>query len=497
MQELKRKLRHANLSTINRWIVLSSGMFSSFMLLVLIPKEQFVLRSISITLIASFCICHYLYRRYLKGLTLQADMIISISTLAQFLLPVFYLAPYYNTNPNMDIWNHRYGFALTSFAVFLGQIMFFCGYESIRKGLNFPPVNKTLRHIKMGNMFIVLAPLIVLIWFSRIILLQKGYYYQIHTSDFQFISPYFSVLAQLSRYGLIIVIALFVMVFLERDKKKQNRELSIAILVFLIEIGWYIPSGSRGTLVLTVLGPIFAYIFITRRLPKKTIILILLLGIPILSVLYSYRYVASQYFSVSEINLQKVPDAFLSALDRTEKEEKGSKVYGIMDRFYDGKNLTHLLIHYSHDYNYEFGATYKNILYIFAPRLLYHNKPVFTTPLGKWYKLVGGGSTPITFWGESYINFSWFGIIVCSYLLGVFMKCYDYVFIRNAHKPYWCFIYVFGAITILQLPVEAFVIWVSYLTKFVMIAFILTYWYLILKKSVSVEQRHLTIIKKL
>jgi len=397
----------------------------------------------------------------------------------------------------MDIWNHRYVFALTSFVALLGQTMFFCGYESIRKDLNFPHVNRTLRHIKMGNMFIVLAPLIVLTWFGRIMLLQNGCYYQIFTSDFQFISPYFSVLAQFGRYGLIIVIALFAIAFSEMNKKKQGKKLSIAILACLVEIGWYLPSGSRGILVLIVLGPIFAYIFVMRKLPKKTIILILLLGIPILSVLYSYRYVASQYFSVSEINLQKVPDAFLSALDRTEKEEKGSKVYRIMDRFYDGKNLNHLLIHYSHDYNYEFGATYKNILYIFVPKFLYRNKPVFSTSLGKWYQLVGGGSTPITFWGESYINFSWFGIIVCSYLLGIFMKCYDYIFIRNAHKPYWCFIYVFGAITILQLPTEAFVIWVSYLTKFILIAFILTYWHLILKKSVSVEQRHSTVIKKL
>jgi len=478
----------ANLSTINRWTVLFFGIFSSFMLLMLIPDEQFVFRSISITLVATFCICYYLYKRYLKGLTLQADMIISISTLAQFILPIFYLAPYYNTNPSMDIWNHRCGFALTSFAVLLGQTLFFCGYESIKKGLYFPTVE--LDKKSLSGMFIVMAPLIILTWFSRLLLLSKGYYYQIHTSNFQFYSPYFSVLGQFSRYGLIIVIALFVIAFLEKDKRKKNKKWSIAILVFLVEIGWYIPPGSRGTLVLTVLGPIFAYIFVMRKLPMKTIILILLIGIPILSVLYSYRYVASQYFSVSEINLQKVPDAFRSALDRTEMEEKGSKVYAIIDRFYDGKNLNHLLTHYSHDYNYEFGSTYQNIPYIFIPRFLYHNKPVFTTPLGKWYKLVGGGSTPITFWGESYINFSWFGIIVCSYFLGVFMKCYDYIFIRNAHKPYWCFIYVFGAITILQLPVEAFVIWVSYLTKFVLIAFILTYLHLLFAKSVSVERKY-------
>ena len=54
------------------------------------------------------------------------------------------------------------------------------------------------------------------------------------------------------------------------------------------------------------------------------------------------------------------------------------------------------------------------------------------------------------------------------------MKCYDSIFVRYAHKPFWCFIYVFSAITILQLPMQAFVLWVSNLTKFVLIAFVFT-----------------------
>lgn len=482
---------------INRWTVLFWGLCISLMLLMLIPEEQVVFRSLSVTLIAILCICHYLYKRYSKGLTLQADLLISISTLMQFLIPVFFLAPYYNAHPDMDIWVHRYGLALTSFAALLGQAMFFLGYESIRKGLYFPPVKETIRHIKINDVLIAMLPLAALVWFSRFILLSKGYYYQIHTSDFQFSSPYYSGLSQLSSYGLIIVGTFFVVAFSEKDKKKRGRKMKIAILLFLLEIGWYLPSGSRGRLVLTILCPIVAYLFVIRKLPIKTVILILIVGIPILSVLGEYRYVAGDYFGVSEINIQQMPDAYSAALERAGKDEAEFIVYRMIYRFYDGMNLNHLLIHFSNDYDYELGATYKNILYVFIPRFIYTDKPVFTQALGGWYQLVGSGSTPATFWGESYINFSWFGIIICSYLLGIFVKCYDVLFIRNAHKPYWCFIYVFSAITILQLPMEVFVIWVSNFTKFVLIAFLLTYLHSALAKTVRFSPRYSTITKQL
>lgn len=132
-------------------------------------------------------------------------------------------------------------------------------------------------------------------------------------------------------------------------------------------------------------------------------------------------------------------------------------------------------MHYSHDYDYELASTYKNIPFVFIPRFIYTNKPVFTTALGGWYQLVVGGSTPTTFWGESYINFSWFGIILVSYILGLAMKVYDYIFIKNASKPFWIYLYVFGAIHIMRLPMQVAVVWMNFLLKVIVLAFIFTW----------------------
>ena len=87
---------------LNRRIVLFMGIFISFILLILIPEEQFVFRSVSVTLVAVLSIGYYLYKRYSKGLTLQADLVVSINTLMQFLLPVFFMTQYYNMRPDVS-----------------------------------------------------------------------------------------------------------------------------------------------------------------------------------------------------------------------------------------------------------------------------------------------------------------------------------------------------------------------------------------------------------
>ena len=476
---------------LNRWVGLYWGITISFVLLVVIPEENFVFRSVSVTLVAVLSICGYLYNRYSKELSIQADLLISINTLAQFLLPVFYLAPYYQANPHLDFWDYRYGYAITSFASLLGQTIFFWGYESVKKSVYFPRVKITER--ALSRLFIVMFPLLVLIWIGRFVLLSTGSYYHIYRTDYQFTSPFFSVFSQLGGYGLIIVGALFLIAFSEERKRQKNSKFIIATTVLILECLWYGFAGAREPLAMTILVPVFAYLFIKGKIPKKILAVLILAGLPLFAILGEYRYTASTYYTVSEINYSKTIPAFLDARKRINDQDVFAN---LIDRFYDGKNLGYLLMHYSNDYDYEFGAMYKNIPFVFIPRFIYIDKPVFTTALGNWYQLVAGGSTPITLWGESYINFSWFGIILISYLLGLAMKGYDYIFIKRASKPYWVYLYVFGAIHIMRLPMQGAVIWVSFLLKAIVLAFTFTGIHSILTKAVGSPMRFATIFKE-
>lgn len=486
-------MRKKSLLAFNRWIVLFWGIVISFVLLMAVPEEYLVFRSISITLIAILSIGYYLYKRYSKELTLQADLLISVNTLAQFLLPVLYLAFFYHFNSDLDNHNYRHGYALTSFTALLGQTTFYLGYESIRKSIYFPRVQITENSYL--RLFFVLLPLLTLIWIGRFSLLSSGSYYHIHRTDYQFTSPFYSVFAQLSGYGLIVVGALFLIAFSEERTIPKRIKFVIAAAVATLEMLWYVPAGSREYIAFTILASIFAYIYTKRTIPKKAIAVLAIVSFPLLAVFGEYRYVASTSYHVSRIDLRATPSALLLARERL-KTQDINIVANITDRFYDGKSLGYLLMHYSNDYDYELGRTYKNIPFSFIPRFIYPDKPIFTTALNEWYVLLAGGSMPITFWGESYINFSWFGIVIMSYLLGLAMKGYDYIFIKRAQKPYWAYLYIFSAVYIMRLPMQATVIWVSFLLKAIVLAFIFTGIHSGLTKVVSRSTRFAAVQKK-
>ena len=456
---------------LNRWIVLFWGIALSFVLLIAIPEGNFVFCSISVTFVAVLSIGYYLYKRYSKKLTLQSDLLISINTLIQFLLPVFYLVFYYQANLALDFHNFRYGFAITSFAALVGQTMFFLGYESIKKSLYLPRVK--IYENSYIRLFLVFLPLAIAIWAARIVLLSTGSYYHIYRSDYQSTSHLYSVFAQLSNYGLIIILALFLIAFSEEREVVKKRKMTIAVVVLGLELLWYLPSGSRENIGMTILAPIIAFVFIKRRVPKLTLITLLLVSIPIIAIYGEYRYTISSHIGINKIEIRETLSALIESR-AVLKQQKYNTIAGIMDRAYDGRSLNYLLMHYSDDYDYELGITYKNIPFVFIPRFIYPDKPVFTTPLDYWYKLIAGGSSPITFWGESYINFSWFGIIFMSYILGLGMKSYDSFFAKRISKPYWLYLYCFSLLFILRFPMQAAVVWVSDLLKTIVLAFFFT-----------------------
>ena len=454
--------------SLNRWLVLYLGIGISFILLVVIPREDFFIRSLSTTLIAVLCICHYLYKRYWKRLTIQADLLIAVNSLVMYLLPVFYFALYFRANPDLDPFGYHYGYAVTSFAMLLGLTMFFLGYETRKSGVYFPPVRITEN--SPTRLFMVLFPLVVVMWGARFFLLSTGTYYQTFRSGYQG-TPFGSVFGILSTYGLLINGAFFLIAFSQKEGRKRIVKLIMAAAVLGAELMWYIPAGRRGQVVTTLLAPLFAYILVKKRVPKKVLAIMIIAALPALSILGSYRNIAPSFYEMSEIDLSHISKAYLAASELSVKE-KGFR--HLVDRFYDGKFVGYLLMNYSNDYAYELGGTYRTIPAIIIPRFIWTDKPALSVTMGKWYRLIGASAVPVTVWGEAYINFSWFGIILIPYFLGLIMKGYDYLFIERASKQYWVFVYLFSAILVLSFPAQGVVTWMSFFLKAIVLAFLFT-----------------------
>lgn len=455
--------------SLNRWLVLYLGIGVSFALLVAIPTKDFIIRSLSITLIAVLCVCYYLYRRYRNRLTIQSDVLIAVNTLVMYLLPVFYFAPYFKANPDLDPTGYHYGYDVTSFAVLLGLTMFFLGYETIKRAAYFPPIKIT--EDSLSRLFIVLFPLLILTWGARLFLLSTGTYYQVFRSGYQG-TPLGSVFGVFSTYGLLINGVFFLIAFSEEKKKERIWKFLIAAIVFCAELVWYVPAGARAPIINALCAPLFAYIMTKGILPKKTLAILIIVGLPIFCILGSYRNVASSFYEMDKINLMNVPKALSAACKLSATEDT---FRNFIDRLHDGKFLGYLLMNYSKDYSYELGGTYKDILTVFIPRFIWSGKPIISKFMNNWYSnLLGSSAVPVTVWGESYINFSWFGIILIPYLLGLIMKGYDYLFIKRASRQYWVFVYLFSAILFLFFPSEGVVAWMSWFLKSIVLAFLLT-----------------------
>jgi len=229
-------IRLIHLSKPFRWPVLLFSVLVNFVLLQIDSEKSFLFCSLSITAVSTLSISYYLYEKYHKVFYLNCDVLIAISTLTQFLLPIFFLAFYYSANPSSDRHGFRFGYCITSFAALLGQVFFFLGYESFGKPKAGHAVGFRLFHL--NNFIVALLPFLLVIWVSRYILLATGTYYHLFRSGFQFNSPYYSVISQVSSYGLISVIALFLLAFLHSNKKSKRNFFLLAIFFFVIEILW-------------------------------------------------------------------------------------------------------------------------------------------------------------------------------------------------------------------------------------------------------------------
>lgn len=447
------------------------GLLVSFALLVSVPEENIVFRTLSVTFVATISICYYLYKRYAGRWSPQADILVPLNTLIQFILPAFYLVFYYQSYPYLDRGDFRFGLAVTSFAAFLGQSMFFLGYETVRNSMYFPTVK--IRSLSWAD-FLIFVPLLIAIWISRIILLATGSYYHLNRSDFQFTSTWYSVLVQISEFGVIIMMMVFLNAFSEDRKSGKVKKYGIAIATLGLELLWYLPAGSRQCLIMTAAAVLCAFILVKKKIPVFTLAVTLLIGIPMFAIYENYRYTIAGFTGQNEVKLASLLPALVASKEQTAQQSEFDLAARTVAR-YDGESLNYLLMHYSKDYDYEYGGkTLKKLLFVFIPRFFYPDKPVLTVALDDWYSLVYYGSSPVTFFGESYINFSWCGIIVMPFLLGLMMKGYDSLFEKRLSDFYWIGLYGYGAIyTMLKLPMHIFAVWVQQFIHVIIIAFIL------------------------
>jgi|LQYC01.1.fsa_nt_gi hypothetical protein len=407
----------------------------------------------------------YLYLRYKTFLPLRSNTMFLIGLSLLNLLPQLYLSCRLNS-ANMDPYNVADVYPLVAFLTAISALCFMVGYNVCTSKTQKENPEKIFSPLPFNNIIIVCIGIAILTWGARFFLLTQGVYYWAYNEyDFLF-GRWFSLCSQIARYGIILP----VLVWLNVDRNK--RWLPFAWGLTILEFLWIFPSGAREILIEALVTFYLVSVWRHHKIHYLRVIVILSAVILLMPVLKEYRYTISQVTEYNQLNSQNTIEALQKARDRAENLSGVTfldKRDRFFDRLYDGQFFGFLLKHYQKDYAFEWGKTYlERLPYVIIPYFMTTDRPIMQVPLGDWYKLIVGGSQPVTFLGEAFINFGYFGILLMSFLLGMLLSLYDNAF-RKSNNVLINAVYIFFLASFIYKVTAPFAVWLAHLRTAILI----------------------------
>lgn len=432
----------------------------SYFLLTGIARQDYSLRTITIGVLTLYALLFHLLARNALRDPFHPDILFTIGHLVQFVIPIMVFA----TGLFDDVmYNHvkqvKGFFPETLFAVLIAQTVFnlpFCILSSSRHELSDNATNKF-------PLFITLMA--VGVWISRGFLVATGsYFHFIPGLNFVNTSVLYSPLATISTLGRIVLIFISIRVF----RKTKDRGTILATLYIFTEICWHLFSGKRMSLLMALVCIILTYIYVRKRIPVVSVLcfmLVLFIGSPL--IVY-YRSAVRNIYSQGDKNmLITAPGRAFKKIVNSDMKES---LHIVIDRLNDGQFTAGCLKSVPEQIPFLQDKTYKMILWIPVPRVLYHQRPKF---LLNYFNIIQGIPTgvtvaPVTTVGEAYINFGWPGIPIVFLILGIIYKAFEYVFGSKLSSSQAA-ILLFFCVMVIGMTVEPAVTQLSWMLKIIIL----------------------------
>jgi hypothetical protein len=112
----------------------------------------------------------------------------------------------------------------------------------------------------------------------------------------------------------------------------------------------------------------------------------------------------------------------------------------LFNRFYGLDSLAMIILHTKATGQYYLGATYKDLLYFFVPRVIWPGKPItisyeFGHLLSRYAGWGSGEFAASTIFGDLYLNFGALGILAGAPIIGILMRtAYEFLVVRVGSK---------------------------------------------------------------
>ncbi|MBI3591468.1 MAG: hypothetical protein HY094_08860 [Candidatus Melainabacteria bacterium] len=313
-----------------------------------------------------------------------------------------------------------------------------------------PPVNDYTIEIK--NLPMLLIFLFVLGWISRILLVKMGMYYHTEVGYNPIVQPTgFKQVATYVNIGSTFPLIGLSLCFVEWLKnQKKIYFLLLSILLLIPEIIYALPTGSKER----ILFPVAILIFLYSLKTKLAIVPILFSMLIFVLFVFPFVGIYRSIFLTGDavLDLSRTFDIYWHQFRYFDKENVSKMFYMIFGERLNYSLVVSIIIENTPKiWDFKHGFTYLFFIISFIPRIIWPGKPSITSfdnVFGRDYGFLGRSdyttSIDMTWVGEMFINFGWYGILV-AFLYGIiFQTLYTYFLRQKRLSQLSAILYSFG-----------------------------------------------------
>ncbi len=368
-------------------------------------------------------------------------LIISLLYFIRFGIGAFYMLwhpryfDYYIGQNYINALNNGILFVLLSFLFFLLGYYVFNYSNIVHKFLSniinsLPKINQF--EITKKNFFIFIIFLIFISIISDLIIFKNGAYLFLKSGT-SILAIKYSYLNVLLYYLSLINAMVICILFLKYLVNNKKIFLLFTLFFLMINFIYTIPTGSKTEILLPFFLLLIIY-SIRKRTPIKIILFAVLISIFFVFP-FSTIYRSLHYGSIA-VNIVKASSKYLYLLSNFNMKTIQLLFFNaIALRINQMGVVTAIVKNTPRIWNFKMGSTYMQFFISLIPRILWHSKPIIGVNgnmFGRNYGILRVNdhqtTVGITWIGEMFINFGWFGIII-AFLWGLLYKIiYIYFF---------------------------------------------------------------------
>ena len=298
-----------------------------------------------------------------------------------------------------------------------------------------PNVNNFAFNIKY--MPKVLITILILGWISRFVVIRMGLYYHATVENVPLVDlSGYKLIAQYISIGFMMPVAALMLSFIEWLKTNKKKYLFLTLLLLIIEIIFAVPSGSKERVFFPIAVLLFIYSF-KSKFPLLPILLsISFFVIFVFPFIGIYRNI---YLSGNIIeDLQNTYSVYKELFSNFNFSIIINVLRAIFADRLNNLSVVGIIVGNTPQiWDFKYGYSYFMLFIAMIPRIIWPDKPsisFYANDFGRNYGFISpydySTSIDMTWIGEMFINFGWYGMFV-GFLYGfLYQTIYSY-FLRR------------------------------------------------------------------